>query len=123
MNLVSLAGIVFREPKIIFERDQHKKITFTMSCQKLNGGADYITLVAYDKTADIILKWCKRGKFLSTLGRIESYKYQDKSTQETVYKKDIVIDKVLFYDYIPLITSTAPEEKEPATSSPTGSKK
>ena len=112
MNLVSLSGLVFKEPKIIFERGLHKKIIFSISCQKINGGSDNISVVAYDKTADLILKWCKKGKFLSSIGRIESYEYQDKNTKNTVYKKDIVLDKILFYDYLPLTKLTDSEKDE-----------
>jgi single-strand DNA-binding protein len=99
MNKVILTGIVVKEAKVIFDRDDHKKVSFTMSVQKHKNGYNYITVVAYDSVADLVLKWCKINKFLNVEGRVETYIY-DKEDGQKLYGKDIVADKIQFYNNV-----------------------
>jgi single-stranded DNA-binding protein len=111
MNKVILTGIVVKEAKVIFEREQHKKVSFTMSVQKHKNGYNYITVVAYDSVADLVIKWCKPNKFLNVEGRVETYVY-DKDDGQKLYGKDIVADKIQFYNNVEFTKNVLKEDTE-----------
>lgn len=58
-------------------------------------GADFISVVAFGKTAEHIEKYYTKGMKANICGHIQTGKYEDKDGK-TVYTTDVVIDEIEF---------------------------
>lgn len=58
-------------------------------------GTDFISCVAFGKTAEFIEKYFKQGSMLAVVGRIQTGSYTNKDGVK-VYTTDIVVDKASF---------------------------
>ena len=57
--------------------------------------ADFISCVAFGKTADFIAKYFSKGSKIIIIGRIQTGSYDDKDGKK-VYTTDIMVDEVEF---------------------------
>ena len=60
--------------------------------------ADFPSCVAWDKTAEFIAKYFKKGDSLYIRGKLRTRTYKDKATGRTVYVTEIVADEARFVD-------------------------
>lgn len=56
--------------------------------------ADFINCVAFDKKAEVIANYVKKGHKLGVIGRIQTGSYDKDGTK--VYTTDIMVDKIEF---------------------------
>lgn len=80
MNNVTLCGRLVAEPKII-EIKGKDMASFTIA----TGYGDYTEFtdcIAFDKSAELISKYCHKGDMLGLVGRLQTKKYTDKNGQE-----------------------------------------
>ena len=74
---------------------------FTIACERDfadNAGqraADFISCVAFGKTAEFIAKHFGQGNMICVIGRIQTGSYTNKDGQK-VYTTDVIVDKVHF---------------------------
>ena len=104
MNNVVLMGRVTRDPDIRYSNqgDQQMAIArFTLAVDrrfKRDGSdqnADFISCVAFGKTAEFVEKYVNKGTKLVLSGRIQTGSYTNKDGQK-VYTTDIVAENVEF---------------------------
>ena len=100
MNLVILLGRLTKDPEIRYAQgDQGTKIaTFTLAVDrkyKKEGQptADFIRCTAFGKTAEIVERYCTKGKQVAITGEIQTGSYQ-KQDGTTVYTTDIICNQV-----------------------------
>ena len=55
--------------------------------------ADFISCVAWDKTADLLHKYVNKGHQVGIEGRLQTRTYEDKD-KKTVYVTEVVVDKL-----------------------------
>lgn len=93
MNSVSLMGRMTKEPEIRETSTGTKVLRFTLAVnrQKKEDGADFISCVAFNKTAEIIAKYSGKGLMLGVNGHIQTGSY-DRDGQ-TVYTTDVIVDR------------------------------
>ena len=80
MNQIVLLGRLTAEPKII-EIKGKDMASFTIA----TGYGEYTEFtdcIAFDKSAELIKKYCHKGDMLGLVGRLQTKKYTDKSGQE-----------------------------------------
>ena len=107
MNSVELIGRLTRDP------ENHKGcVSFTIAVDR-NGkdaGADYPRIVTFNKTAEIVEKYFKKGRLVSVQGRIRTSSYEGKNGM--VYTTDVVGDDVRVLDWGSKKSAEEPKQEE-----------
>lgn len=83
MNNVSLIGRLTADPEIKYTQNQKAFTRFTVAVDRpVKSGeekqADFINIVAWDKTADFICKYFTKGQRIALTGTIRTGSYTDK---------------------------------------------
>lgn len=102
MNTVSLTGRLTRDPDVRYTQGAEQKATarFTLAVERRikteNGPqADFISCVAWGKTAEFIEKYFTKGQKMEVRGRIQTGSYTSREGQK-VYTTDVVCEEVAF---------------------------
>lgn len=101
MNSVSLIGRVARDPEVRYTNSENAMAIakFTLAVDrrfnKEQQSADFISCVAFGKTAEHIEKYWHKGMKMGATGRIQTGSYTNRDGQK-VYTTDVVIEQVEF---------------------------
>ena len=90
MNSSTFIGRLGADPKITNTKE-HKIAQFVVAVPKSKDEADWFRVVAWDKTAEIVEKFCKKGKQVGCSGSLHTRCYEDKKTKEKTYTWEIII--------------------------------
>lgn len=99
LNKVILIGRLTKDPTEHNTQSGHKAVRFTLAVDRnrkdANGNkqADFISVVAWDKLADLISKYCKKGKEIAIVGRLQTGSYTGQDGQKK-YTTDVVAEEV-----------------------------
>lgn len=104
MNLVVLSGNLTKDPEIRYQGNSNIPVArFTIATQRSYKNADgkydadFINCVAFNKTAEIIEKYFRKGNRIMVRGEWRTGKYKNKDGN-MVYTNDCNVDKVEFVD-------------------------
>lgn len=102
MNSVQLVGRFTRDPDVRYTDGGVSIARFTLAVDrrfKQEGGptADFISCVAFGKTAEFVEKYFSQGMKMGLNGRIQTGSYINKDGNK-VYTTDIVADNVEFVE-------------------------
>lgn len=119
MNNVSLVGRLTADPTI--NGNDTKVAHFTVAVDrkfKREGQptADFITCVAFGKTAEFVAKYFTKGKQIGLNGSIQTGSYTNKDGNK-VYTTDVIADNV---EFVGSKNDTAPAKAEPTDEAPEG---
>lgn len=103
MNKVILVARLVRDPEIKYTQTTNGDMAigrFTVACDrkfKREGeqSADFISCVAFGKTAEFLEKYCTKGTKLVVEGRIQTGSYTNKDGNK-VYTTDIAVENLEF---------------------------
>lgn len=98
MNNVSLTGRLARDPEVRYSQGENPtgvaRYTLAVSrpFKSNNGGqdADFISCVAFGKSAEFAEKYMKQGMMFAVTGRIQTGSYDGKDGKK-VYTTDVVV--------------------------------
>ena len=98
MNNVSLTGRLVRDPEVRYSQGENPtgvaRYTLAVSrpFKSNNGGqdADFISCVAFGKSAEFTEKYMKQGMMFAVTGRIQTGSYDGKDGKK-VYTTDVVV--------------------------------
>ncbi len=96
MNIFCGIGRLTKNPDIrVTQGEEPMTIArFTLAINRIKKDeADYISCVAFKKTADIIEKYCQQGSQVGVTGHIQTGSYQ-KQDGTKVYTTDVIVDKL-----------------------------
>lgn len=98
MNRVELVGRLTRDPEMRMSQTGNAVTRFTVAVnrnRKVEGQpeADFISCVAFGKTAEFMANYLKKGYLISVEGRIQTGSYDNQQGQR-VYTTDIMCDNV-----------------------------
>lgn len=93
MNKVFLIGRLTNDPELR-ENENSKMAKFTLAVNRLKEGADFINCIAWNKTAEVISKYFKKGSQLALEGRINTGSYEKDGKK--VYTTDIIVENITF---------------------------
>lgn len=74
------------------------RFTLAVDRRRKEDGADFISCVAFGKTAEIISKYTHKGSQIAIEGRIQTGSYDDRDTGKKVYTTDVILDGVKLLD-------------------------
>ena len=100
LNNVVLVGRLVKEPTIQETENGYKKsyITLAVSRSYKNQDGEYetdfISILLWNKLAEHVCEYCKKGDVIGVKGIIETSRYEKDG--ETKYSTDIVAQKVTF---------------------------
>lgn len=100
MNKVMLVGRLCNDPELK-QTGENKYIRFNVAVNrrvaKEDGtrDADFISCVAWNKTAEVINQYFKKGSLIALEGRIQTGSYE-KDNGEKVYTTDVIVENFTF---------------------------
>lgn len=99
MNNVSLTGRMVRDPEIRYTDGGVSIARFTVAVnrRKKDDPADFISCIAFSKTAELIEKYFHKGMRIGLNGRIQTGSYTNKEGKK-VYTTDVIAEQVEFLD-------------------------
>lgn len=102
LNLAVLIGRLTADPTVRYNNDMAvARFTLAVDRQKSqknqDPGADFISIVCFGKTAELVEKYLGKGRKVAVQGRIQTGSYEAKDGSKR-YTTDIVADRVEFLD-------------------------
>ena len=87
LNVVAIMGRLARDPELRQTTTGKNVASFRIACDRgrrdANGQsqADWLDVVAWDRTAEFVCKYFQKGSLIAIDGRLQSRSYQDKNGQ------------------------------------------
>lgn len=102
MNSVQLVGRLTRDPEVRYTDGGTSIARFNIACDRRfsrdgDSTADFISCVAFGKTAEFMEKYFFKGKKIGLNGRIQTGSYTNKDGQK-VYTTDVIAENVEFVE-------------------------
>lgn len=103
MNKVVLIGRLTRDPEVRYTTNNVLVVTFSLAVNRrfVKQGeerqADFINIVAWDKTGVFCSKYFKKGQQVGIVGRLETRNYEDKDGKR-VYVTEVIAEEAYFAD-------------------------
>ena len=102
MNKVVLLGRVVKDPEVRNTQSNTMVCSFSLAVnrrfkQEGQPDADFINIVAWNKTAEFVAKYFTKGQQVAVVGRIQTRNY-DNSEGKKVYVTEVVAEEVHFAD-------------------------
>ena len=105
MNNITIIGRMVREPEVKYTSSTQKAFCkFTLACDNgkdQNGNkreADFIPCVAWDKKAEAIEKYVKKGMMFAVRGKLQSGSYTDRNGDKRS-TLDVLVQEMQFIDF------------------------
>lgn len=102
MNKVALIGRLTRDPEIRYTSTNNTLVvSFALAVNRrlVRQGeerkADFINIVAWDKTGEFCSKYFKKGMQIAVIGRIQTRNYDDKDGKK-IYVTEVIAEEVYF---------------------------
>lgn len=103
INTVALTGRLTRDPELRYTNSSIAVVQFILAVDRTftnaNGEkeADFIQIVAWRKTAELVANNTKKGTLIGVSGRVQTRNYQD-NDGKTVYITEVVMDNLTFLE-------------------------
>ena len=104
MNKVILLGRLTKNPEIRYTQTSNTLVaSFTLAVNRRfakqgeERQADFINIVAWNKTGEFVSKYFKKGQQIALVGRLQIRNYQDNNNQ-TRYVTEVIAEEVYFAD-------------------------
>ena len=104
MNKAILMGRLTRDPDVRYTTTNNTMVVqFALAVNRRfakegeERQADFINIVAWDKTAEFCSKYFKKGQQVGIIGRIQTRNYDDKDGKK-VYVTEVVAEEAYFAD-------------------------
>ena len=95
MNSVNIIGRLTRDPGLRKTSNGRSVTNFCLAVNRANEGADFIDCVAWSETADLAVKYLRKGSQIGVTGRIQTRTYDDKNGNSRKIV-EVVIDRMQF---------------------------
>ena len=116
MNHVSLIGRTVKDIDLKKTNSGKSTCTFTLAVNRRtkDDGADFITCVAWNRTAELLSQYVKKGHRVAITGRIQTRSYEAHGS--TVYVTEVIVDDMEFIERkeAQKATQSAPETQDDA---------
>lgn len=101
MNKAILVGRLTRDPEVRFTTGEEQmaiaRFTVAINRRGESDKADFISCVAFGRTAEFIEKYFTRGKKIGIAGHIQTGSYTNKDGVK-VYTTDVIVDECEFVE-------------------------
>lgn len=90
MNKIILIGNVTKDPEIRYTQNEKVYTTFSLAVNRRNKETDYFNCIAWEKTAELIAQYVKKGSKVGVSGRLETDKVEEK------YFTKVIVEEISF---------------------------
>lgn len=102
MNNVNLIGRIAKDLELKVTNSGKYVLQFPLAVNRLGGKdaeqqADFISCVAWGKTAELLNQYMSKGSLIGVVGRLATRNYDNKNGQK-VYVTEVVVDEVQFLE-------------------------
>ena len=103
MNAVVLIGRITKDPELRYNTANKAVTRFTLAVNrkfindKGEREADFISCVAWNKTAELICQYFKKGNLIGVEGRIQTGSYEKEDGTKT-YMTDVIVNQIEFLE-------------------------
>ena len=102
INRVVLVGRLTKSPDLRKTQNGTSVCKFTLAVNRRVTGqgqpdADFISCVAWNKTADLMLQYLNKGSLIGIEGRLQTGRFTY-NNGETIYTCDVMVDTLQFLD-------------------------
>jgi single-strand DNA-binding protein len=99
MNKVQLIGRLIKDPVLKRTTSGKSVCNFTLAVDRYgrDAGADFPTLIAWEKAAELLCQYSKKGSRIGVIGHIQTNNYTDADGKK-VYKTDVILENLEFLD-------------------------
>lgn len=109
MNKVLLIGRLTKDPEVRTSQKGKSVGRYTLAVDRMGDGADFISCVAFGKSAEFADKYLKKGTKIAIEGHIQTGNYDNKEGKK-VYTTDVIVDRQEFCE-----SKKAEEVPQPTT--------
>ncbi len=96
MNSVILMGRLTRDPELNRSSGGKAFTRFSIAINRIGEGTDFINCVAWEKTAETIAEYFKKGQRILVQGSIRTGSYEKNG--QTIYTTDILVSRFEFVE-------------------------
>ena len=96
MNNVILMGRLTRDIELNYSKNGKAFIRFAIAVNRIGEGTDFINCVAWEKTAETIAEYFKKGQRILVQGSIRTGSYERNG--QTVHTTDILVSRFEFVE-------------------------
>ena len=101
MNQVILTGRLTLDAELRRTQNGKSVVSFTLAVsQGKDKPSDFINCVAWEKTAELISQYVKKGHMLGVIGKVSTRSYEDKDGKK-VYVTEILVREIEFLESKP----------------------
>lgn len=93
INVAVICGRLTKDVELAKTQNGNSVAKFTVAVNGINDNADFINCVAWNKLADIVNMYCKKGDLVTVEGRISVRNYENQQGQK-VYITEVVASNV-----------------------------
>ena len=93
MNSVALIGRITKDIEVRETANGKSMTRFTVAVPRINKDVDYISCVAWERTAELLKTFTHKGSLIGLTGRIQTGSYDDKDGKK-VYTVDVIVESV-----------------------------
>lgn len=102
INRVVLVGRLTKSPELRKTQTGTSVCKFTLAVNRRATGqgqpdADFISCVAWNKTADLMSQYLSKGSLIGIEGRLQTGRFTN-NNGETIYTCDVMVDSLQFLD-------------------------
>lgn len=111
MNIAILMGRLTKDPDISTSQNGTQIARYTIAIDRIgkDQGADFISCVAFNKSAEFADKYLKKGTKIAIEGAIRTGSYTNKDGQK-VYTTDVIVNRQEFAESKGEAKETKPED-------------
>ena len=112
MNQVTLLGRLTRDPELKYSQSGKAFCKFSVAVTREfnRDEADFINCIAWDKRAEAICEYLRKGRRIATQGRLSVNSYEKDG--ETKWITEVIVDKFEFVDSANNDTKESEKSKE-----------
>lgn len=93
MNRTDLIGNLVREPELRTTQNGKYVCSFTLAVYRDKEHTDFINCVAWNKSAELLHNYCKKGYKIGVSGSIQVRSY-DNAQGHKVYVTEVLVDRI-----------------------------
>ena len=98
MNNVILMGRLTRDVELNYSKNGKAFTRFSIAINRIGEGTDFINCVAWEKTAETIAEYLRKGRRIALQGRLSVNSYEKNG--ETRWSTEVIVDKFEFVDTV-----------------------
>lgn len=110
INSVTLVGRLTKDPELRKTPSNKSVTSFTVACDRMGDGADFINCTAFQQQAEYLTKYGRKGDVIALTGHITTGSYEGKNGR--IYTTEVTVERLALPRSTNPKSSEKPKEEE-----------